>query len=89
MSVTGKLYKKNKANSSKPWMVRDFMFDDSKRILSYSSKGEVRGAVLLDEYIPVKVIDSSVIGKDFGIEIFCYKVSADGEIAAGLRRYKV
>ncbi len=88
--MSGQLYKKSKNDSSKPWTIRDFTFDKSKRILSYSWKGVIKGAVLLDSTRLVEIIEpSSVGGQKFGLGIFCYKVLQDGEIVPGLRRYMI
>ena len=86
-SITGKLFKKGRSDSAKQWTIRDFSFNPATRILQYSWKGEVKGAVMTDDLVAVKAINNLLEGKDYAIEVFCYKVEANGDISSGLRRY--
>ena len=86
-SITGKLYKKGRPDSSKLWTIRDFSFNPTSRILQYSWKGEVKGAVMTDDLVQIKAINNSLEGKEFAMEIFCYKIESNGDISNGLRRF--
>lgn len=83
--IAGQLYVKRDRNE---WKIRDFSFDPTTRILQYSWKGEVKGAVITDNLLPVKIINNVKHGK-YAIEVFCYKVEAAGDISCQLRRFVV
>ena len=89
-SIAGKLFKKGRSEQSgKPWTIREFSFNPASRILQYSWKGEVKGAVMTDDLVPVKAIHNELEGKNFAMEIFCYKIDANGDISNGLRRLDI
>lgn len=92
MLVSGRLYKKS-ASSGDPkkivWNLRDFTFDQTKRILWYQSgSGAIKTKMQLHDKLPAKPVASGFETRPFAIEVRLFKITSEGTDTE-LKRYFV